>query len=328
MTVWRTMNGKSAVSTRLRLKVARALAALHYAPNHPARNLAGTKLMRICVLHDDMDAGFLGEFLLNLYDQSVLNNVSLIVQKRESGGERGCGTNAVGSKVDGIILLPSLYKSSTLTDVHYNRSIPAVVIGHASSDEDISVVHADDYKAAYEMTSHLVRLGHRRIGFIAGIPDDMVGGRRLAGYRAAVADAGVDVSDDLVVHGNFTYHSGLDTAERLLCLPNRPTAIFASSDSMAAAAMTVALRLDLSVPGDLSVTGFDDTVIASTTWPALTTLRYPIDEMARVAMHGLVHRVRALREGRPLLVEQSSMNFKLVRRGSDAVPRRAKAVPG
>jgi LacI family transcriptional regulator len=119
----------------------------------------------------------------------------------------------------------------------------------------------------------------------------------------------------------FTYRSGLDAAEHLLALEERPTAIFSSNDDMAAAAVAVAHRLGLDVPGDLTVTGFDDTALATTIWPELTTVRQPIAGMAREAVQSLVRRVRALREGEAAEPEQVRMDFELVRRQSDAAPR-------
>jgi len=171
------------------------------------------------------------------------------------------------------------------------------------------------------MTRHLIALGHQRIGFIVGHPNQSASARRLDGYRAAIAEMNADAADELVVQGMFTYRSGLDAAEQLLALAERPTAIFASNDDMAAATVAVAHRLALDVPGDLTVTGFDDTALATTIWPELTTVRQPIAEMAREAVQALVRRVRALREEEPAEPEQTRMDFVLVRRQSDAAPR-------
>jgi LacI family transcriptional regulator len=171
------------------------------------------------------------------------------------------------------------------------------------------------------MTRHLIALGHQRIGFVVGHPNQTASARRLEGYRAAIADKGADSGAELVVQGMFTYRSGLDAAEQLLAIGRAPTAIFASNDDMAAATVAVAHRLGLDVPGDLTVTGFDDTALATTIWPELTTVRQPIAGMAREAVQSLVRRVRALREGAPAEPEQVRMDFELVRRQSDAAPR-------
>ncbi|MFJ1470517.1 LacI family DNA-binding transcriptional regulator [Massilia orientalis] len=306
MSVWRTMNGESAVSERTRRKVVAAIEALHYAPNDQARILAGSRTVRICIVHNQ-DSRFLSEFLLNLLDQSVVNNVNLVVTK--------------DIRVDGMIFLPSPYTEDMVTSAFRELDIPSVVVGSALTDEHVSAFYGDDREAAYKMTSHLIRLGHHRIGFISGPRDNIVGIRRLEGYRRAISENGADVSDHLVVSGDFTYRSGLDAAQRLLDLSERPTAIFASSDNMAAAAVALAFRRGLNVPSDLTVTGFGNTTIATSNWPELTTLAYPIADMAGLAIHALLRHVRAVREGRAPGVERSSMSLDIVRRQSDAAPR-------
>jgi LacI family transcriptional regulator len=119
----------------------------------------------------------------------------------------------------------------------------------------------------------------------------------------------------------FTYRSGLDAAEQLLALEHRPTAVFASNDDMAAATVAIAHRMGLDVPGDLTVAGFDDTALATTIWPELTTVRQPIADMAETAVKFLVHQIRAQRDGDPQQPEHLVMDSTLVRRQSDAAPR-------
>jgi LacI family transcriptional regulator len=145
------------------------------------------------------------------------------------------------------------------------------------------------------MTRHLLELGHRRIGFIVGNPDQTASAERLEGARAAVAM--VKGAELVVVPGAFTYASGLRAAEQLLDADRPPTAIFASNDDMAAAAVSVAHRRHLDVPRDLTVVGFDDTTVATTLWPPLTTVRQPVRQMAAVALDRLI---RVLRSTDPL----------------------------
>jgi LacI family transcriptional regulator len=171
------------------------------------------------------------------------------------------------------------------------------------------------------MTAHLISLGHQRIGFVIGHPNQTASARRLAGFKAAIADKGAQDGAELLVQGMFTYRSGLDAAEILLNLEHRPTAIFASNDDMAAAAVAIAHRLGLDVPGDLTVAGFDDTALATTIWPELTTVRQPIAGMAEEAVQFLVRQIRALRDGAPEAPEHVVMDFSLIRRQSDAAPR-------
>ena len=172
------------------------------------------------------------------------------------------------------------------------------------------------------MTRHLVALGHRRIGFVCGNPNQTASDRRLAGYRDALIEAAIEVDDALIMPGLFSYRSGLDAAEQLMTLEARPTAIFASNDDMAAATVAVAHRHGIDVPGDLSVCGFDDTAIATTIWPELTTIHQPIAAMSRAALDLLAGEVRRRRAGQAIATRHMLLDFELVRRQSDATPRR------
>ena len=322
MTVSRVMNGKTLVRESNRRKVADAVAALNYTPNQEARNLAGSKPIRVGFLYSNPSAAYLSEFLVGLLNQSGLNNVQLFVEKCEAGNHETEHTQRlIDNGLDGVILPPPLCDSEAVLGCVERASIPAVVVACGSPAPGLGAVSIDDYDAAHFMTRHLIALGHQRIGFIVGHPNQSASARRLDGYRAAIAEMNADAADELVVQGMFTYRSGLDAAEQLLALPERPTAIFASNDDMAAATVAVAHRLALDVPGDLTVTGFDDTALATTIWPELTTVRQPIAEMAREAVQALVRRVRAMREEEPAEPEQTRMDFVLVRRQSDAAPR-------
>jgi LacI family transcriptional regulator len=153
-------------------------------------------------------------------------------------------------------------------------------------------VRIDDFAAAREITTHLLELGHRRIGFIRGLPSTTASAERYRGFATAIAEYGLKADEAPVEQGYFTYRSGLIAAERLLARDPRPTAIFASNDDMAAATVNVAHRAGLDVPGDLSVVGFDDTAPATTVWPELTTIRQPISDMAEAAVELLMADLR------------------------------------
>jgi LacI family transcriptional regulator len=183
----------------------------------------------------------------------------------------------------------------------------------------------DEFQAAYDMTKHIIGLGHERIGFIIGNPEQVASGQRLDGYRQAMNDAGLAIDESLIAQGQFTYRSGMVAAEKLLGAAHPPTAIFASNDDMAAATVAMAHRRHLDVPGDITVCGFDDTELASSIWPELTTIRQPIREMTAeaVAMIARVHKQkpRALRAK----AEQLTLAYQLIRRNSDAGPSLASS---
>jgi LacI family transcriptional regulator len=145
---------------------------------------------------------------------------------------------------------------------------------------------------------------------------------RLAGYKAALADAKIPIDPTLIQPGLFTYRSGLKAAEQLLGMAKPPTAIFASNDDMGAATIAVAHRRHLEVPKDLTVCGFDDTELSRSIWPELTTIRQPIADMSRLAMLLLLKKIKERREGHEKDTKNVLADFGLVRRDSDCPPAR------
>jgi LacI family transcriptional regulator len=151
-----------------------------------------------------------------------------------------------------------------------------------------SSVFMDDAQAADDMTAHLINAGHRRIGFIKGHPNHKGSDDRLAGYRRALDRAGIAYDPVLICDGAFDFDSGVRGAIRLLDLPAPPTAIFASNDDMAAGVLAVSHDRHIELPRELSVVGFDDTTLARTVWPPLTTIHQPMAELAQTAAEILI----------------------------------------
>lgn len=177
----------------------------------------------------------------------------------------------------------------------------------------------DDFAAAQDITKHLLELGHHRIGFVRGPPSMTASAERFRGFFAALADVGLDPDQTTIEQGYFAYRSGLIAAERLLARDERPTAIFASNDDKAAAAINAAHRAGLDVPPDLSVVGFDDTSPTATVWPELTTIRQPIAEMADAAIELLVASLRGRDCGGEARTDRV-LRHQLIVRGSSAPP--------
>ncbi len=323
MTVSRVINGENNVRPATREAVNAAIAALNYAPNRAAQSLAGANQIRIGLLYSNPSSAYLSEFLVGGLDQASRGNVQLIVEKCEPDHHEGdVARRLVAGGIDGLILPPPLCDSPEVMAALEETGTPAVAVATGRAADGLSAVSIDDYRAAHAMTLHIAALGHQRIGFILGNPNQTVSERRLEGYRDALAAAALPYDEELVAPGLFTYRSGLDAAERLLDLPNPPTAIFASNDDMAAATVAVAHRRGLDVPGDLTVCGFDDTALATTIWPELTTIRQPITDMSRAAVDLLLEAVRRQRSGEGSKPRQLLLDFTLVRRQSDAAPRR------
>jgi LacI family transcriptional regulator len=218
-----------------------------------------------------------------------------------------------GGETDGAILILPEESGAELASL---AGFPLVVVDPMAEIPDgIAVVCASHSFGATQATAHLLELGHRRIGVIAGPAGWLATRERLRGYHAAMAGAGAALDPGLVRHADFRLDGGRAAARELLGLPMPPTAIFAFNDAMAIGAMQAAAGLGLAVPADVSVVGFDDTSEAAVCVPALTTVRQPLAEMGRTAV-GLLLRQLANRRFEPLRVE---LETRLVRRDS-AVP--------
>ena len=328
MTVSRVINAEGNVRAATREAVNAAIAQLNYAPNPAARSLAGAAQLRLGLLYSNPSAAYLSEFLVGSLDQSGRSDIQLVVQKCEIGDhEREVAEQMIRGGIDGVILPPPLCDSPIVLEALIAAKVPTVVVATGCPPAECAAVSIDDCSAAHAMTRHLIELGHARIGFITGNPNLTASGERLRGYRTALEEAGLAYEEALVAPGLFTYRSGLDAADELLDRADPPTAIFASNDDMAAATVAVAHRRGLDVPGDLTVCGFDDSALATTIWPELTTIHQPIADMSRAAVELLAGQLRARRAGAGE-VRHMTLDYTLIRRQSDAAPRRRPRARG
>ncbi|KAA9132631.1 LacI family transcriptional regulator [Marinihelvus fidelis] len=322
MTVSRVINAEVAVRDATREKVEKAIAELGYSPNKAARSLASARQMQIGLLYANPSSTYLSAMLLGVLERARQSDAQVVVV------ESGFGKDAVAavrgmlmSGVDGVLLTPPLTGYRPVLEILHDSGVQTVTLGAQHVESEISTVSIDDHRAAMEMTRHLLDLGHERIGFIVGNNNQLASRLRLAGFREAMRLAGVDVDESLVVRGDFSYRSGLKAADLLLRLEQRPTAIFASNDDMAAAVVATAHRFHIEVPEALTVVGYDDTLLATTIWPELTTIRQPIADMSRAAIELLETNIRIDRAGEPVKARHLTRAYKLVRRESSAPPR-------
>ncbi|PHQ61233.1 MAG: LacI family transcriptional regulator [Sphingobium sp.] len=322
MTVSRVINGEQVVRPETREKVQAAIAALNYAPSAAARSLAGGDEIRIGLLYSNPSASYLSEFLVGSLDQASRSGIDLVVEKwDEQTSVQDVVAHLLRGRIDGVVLPPPLCDLQEMVEALTAAGIPAVAVATGRPPADLSAVSIDDRQAAYEMTRHLIALGHTRIGFIKGNPNQTASAKRFEGYVEALQQAGLAIQDELIAQGYFTYRSGLDAAEHIMALADPPTAVFASNDDMAAATVAIAHRSGLDVPGDLTVCGFDDSSLATTIWPELTTIRQPISAMSRAAVEVLVRRLKGRRSQKNGETEHLVLDHALIRRQSDAAPR-------
>ncbi|KQN06858.1 LacI family DNA-binding transcriptional regulator [Sphingomonas sp. Leaf25] len=338
MTVSRVVNGGVNVRESTREAVNEAIERLNYWPNSAARSLAAGDATQIGLLYANPSLAYLSNFLIGALEGARKVGCHLVLEpcEGESAEAQAEATRRFASTaVQGVILPPPLSDSAPVQAELDAAGIPSVAVAIGVAQPGRLAVRIDDFAAAKAMTRHLLDQGHRRIGFIRGNPNNGASGERWRGFVAAIEAAGLDLADMPVEQGYFTFRSGMVAGERLIDRPDRPQAIFASNDDMAAAVISVAHRRGLHVPDDLSIVGFDDTSLATTTWPEITTVRQPIAAMAEAAVELLLARIRDQRAGQSRVAEERILDHELIVRESagpapvpqaDVVPPKRRVV--
>ena len=192
------------------------------------------------------------------------------------------------ARPDGIILAAPLSNMPKFVRAIGETGTPLVRLSPGGRNGKQYVVSTNDREISAEMTRYLASLGHRKIAFITGHPSHKAVGNRFLGYKDGLEQSGLKFSSQLVAAGDNSIGSGEDCALELLDRSHRPTAIFAANDDMAAGVIRVADRLDIEVPGELSIAGCDDIALAQQVYPALTTINQPLTEMAERAATVLI----------------------------------------
>lgn len=317
-TVSRVLNGHPYVSAETRRRVEEAMHALDFRPSIAARILSGAKSNQIALIYDNHSPYYLFQIQQGCWARCQQDGIRLLAQPVDVADPtiadqvRGLVSE---THVDGIILSSPVTDCEPVLRALDAMDIPFVRISPGTNHAMTSSVFMDDAQAADDMTSHLLNIGHRRIGFVKGHGSHSASDDRLFGYRRALDRAGIPYDPALVADGAFDFASGLVAAKLLLDLADRPTAIFASNDDMAAGVLSQAHERGLSLPGDLSVAGFDDTILAQSVWPALTTIRQPMFDLAYTATAILMAGETSHRR----------LPHDLIQRGSTAPPHRKPA---
>lgn len=289
-TVSRVFNDAPNVTAQMRERVLEAAAKLHYQPNVVAQGLVGRRSYLIGLFYENPSPNYVVELQRGALDRLHGERYRLVVLPVEQ-------VSALADKIlsfvraaalDGIVLTPPASDHPVILEQLSRAGFPFVRIAPTRSPEIGPRTITDDVAAARAMTDYLISLGHRRIGTIKGDPSHPSSEARLLGFSQALSAAGLPFREDHVEQGRFTFESGLEAAGKLLSRAERPTAIFAQNDDMAAGAIMAAHDLGLHVPGDVSVAGFDDSAIATIVWPRVTTIHQPVFDMARAATDMLV----------------------------------------
>ena len=316
-TVSRVINHEANVRADTKERVLAVIAELNYRPNPSARHLAGTHGYNIALLYDNPSPSYLIDLQRGALESCQAEGFHLILQPcgfHDKDLEATINNLIVESRVPGLILSPPLSDAGGLMEKLEQWSVLHARIAPIDVARPGPYVAVDDRGAAFELIRHLIEQGHRRIAIIKGHPDHGAGHWRYEGYLTAMRQYGLPIDESLIVQGYFSFESGLEAGRKLLSLPDRPTAIFAANDDMAAAVLHVAHDLAIEVPRQLSVAGFDDTPLSRHVWPTLTTVRQPVQEMARQATMQLIDRIR--KRGQSHAGGPSAMYCSLVIRDS------------
>jgi len=185
------------------------------------------------------------------------------------------------SKLDGVIATCFPRIESTILEM--KESVPIVVIENSAADKTIPSVIIDNFNADLESVDYIYKLGHTHIGFMTGLEDSDIGKSRYAGFQHGLNKNKIPFDERLVFRGNYSYEAGIEGAEYYLSLKQKPTAIICANDSMALGAMQKLTQEGFDIPNDISIIGFDDIDVASQIVPTLTTIRAPVNKIAKQA---------------------------------------------
>ncbi len=293
-TVSRVINQSPLVNEETRQKIAKVIDDIGYEPDPQARGLASQRSFLLGIIYDNPNSQYVVNIQSGILEACRKSGFELVVHpcaRTSPSFLKEMRQFVERQKLDGVILLPPLSEDDALAAMLTEVGCRFVRVACVPLDVAAHLVVYEDYKGAAEVADHLVGLGHRRIGFIAGTPQYRSAQERRRGFADGLARHGLALDPDYYAQGAYTFESGQECAEKLLSLPNPPTAIFACNDEMAVGVYRVAYRRGIAIPQQLTVVGFDDSPLASRICPALSTVRSPIRDMGRMAAEKLIQRI-------------------------------------
>lgn len=299
-TVSHVINGTRFVDPQTVDRVRLAIEALGYRPNSLARGLRRSETSTIGMLLPDNSNPFFGEIARAIEDVGFTQgyNVILCNSDGSEAKEAAYVDTLLSKQIDGIILISSGNSFAPLHTI-LNAGVPCVVIDRELGDLAVDQVLIDNEYGGYLAGQYLVRLGHRRMGYIAGPNQLSLSAHRLTGFKRALNEAGLMLPDEAMVPGDFLYTGGAEGMRALLRRDLGLTAVFAANDRMAVGAISVLQRAGLNVPQDISVVGYDNIPLANAMWPSLTTIAQPMTEMGQTGISLLLERIKRRDENLP-----------------------------
>ncbi|MFA6355895.1 MAG: LacI family DNA-binding transcriptional regulator [Candidatus Omnitrophota bacterium] len=289
-TVSLVMNDREHVSPKLREKILKIANDMGYMPNMVARSLISKKSSTVAVVFPENPHFFTITYFLMIIEgiQNACKKYNRALMFFSLDQTKGESYYQISRKwlIDLMIIMNVDYTRDISKDIQDLRDngIYFSFLTKYLGKEKVNSVCVDNLEGVRIALEYLASQGHKRIGFIAGNPNSADGPERSQAYKALSKKYGFDQDDELTVQGDFTFESGEREMPKLLTLKKRPTAIFAASDYMAIGAMRVIKSQGLSIPKDIAVMGFDNTLEAAYVEPSLTTIRQPLQEMGEKAV--------------------------------------------
>jgi LacI family transcriptional regulator len=292
-TVSATVNGSAFVSAELRERVTAAIHELGYAPDGVARSLKKGRTQLIGLIVADITNPFFTE-LVHVIEASMQDagySVLLCDTDEDFEKERNYLRILQTHRVDGVILAPTGAADAYQSLKALGEKLPLVLVDRALPDLGLDAATVDSFAGAYEATSHLLDLGHRKVATIAG-PHHLAPARdRLNGFRAALEARGIEVRADFIRSGSFREEEAMAAAQDLLSGVDRPSAVFVANNHMMIGVMRAIASLQLNCPREVSVVGIDDFPWANAFTPRLTVVRQPVEEIGRAVVRLLLARM-------------------------------------
>ncbi|WP_457421264.1 LacI family DNA-binding transcriptional regulator [Roseateles sp. P5_E7] len=294
-TVSRVINDSSLVNADTRSRVLAVVEELRFRPSPRARGLATGRSYLIGLVHDERNALVLHAVQRGIVAETAKRGYELVVHSIPADQEPSVDDvlSFLGrSHVDGIIILATMSGLRGLAQALADAKAHVVALSSAHIDGYPAMLLTNEREAVGQAADYLIALGHRQLGLITGPAGFYSSRERRAGFIEAMQRAGCELVGE--AEGDYGFESGVAGAHRLLDGVPRPTAIFASNDVMAAGVLKAAAARNLAVPGDLSVVGFDGSLISEMVTPALTTLRRPMESMAQDATRCLLDMIEGI----------------------------------
>ncbi len=322
-TVSRVLNGVNhPIKEETKQRILQIARELDYRPNVIAKSLAGGKSHTIALIIPSITNDFytqICEVIEEKLEQkgyhTYLCNTRRSVEKESRYIE-----SLIARKVDGVIFSPTRVKPEdnhvNLKNIEKLKKHGIAVVAFGSQFKGVSQIYINTYQGAFDATSYLINLGHKRISFIDGLSAGTRKSRRR-GYIKALKEAQINFDPSLVTAGNLRMEDGYSCTLELLELKNPPTAILAANNLMAIGALKAARDKGLHVPGDLSVIGFDDSLLSMVVDPTLTVIKQPLKEIGEAAFKLLINQL----EGKQKL-ETIQLNTYIIKRESCGIPKK------